>query len=82
MDQRVTVGDFFLNLKLDKSVRVFDVACGTGAVAEELAAHGYKNIDGLDPMKGYLEVAREKNLYKNYYPIGVEPDKETTLMTS
>ena len=65
MDQRVTIGETFLALKLDKSVRILDVACGAGAVAQELVQRGYTNIDGLDSMKGYLEVAQEKKLYNN-----------------
>lgn len=40
MDQRVTIGETFLQLNLDKSVRIIDVACGVGAVAEELIAQG------------------------------------------
>ena len=75
MDQRVTIGETFLNLNLEKDVNIIDIACGTGVVADELKEHGYHNIDGLDPMKGYIEVTKQKNLYKNYFPIGVEPDK-------
>ena len=36
------------------------MACGVGAVAEEIAMYGYKNVDGLDPIKGYLEAAQSK----------------------
>lgn len=75
MTGRVTIGETFLQLNLDKSVRIIDVACGTGAVASELAQRGYTNIDGLDSMKGYLEVARSKNLYRNYLHCAVDPDK-------
>ena len=41
-------------------VRIMDMACGVGAVAEEIALYGYKNVDGLDPIKGYLEAAQSK----------------------
>ena len=75
MDQRVTIGETFLALKLDKSVRILDVACGAGAVAQELVQRGYTNIDGLDSMKGYLEVAQEKKLYNSTYHNAVVPDK-------
>ena len=62
--QKTTISDIFLELNLDKEVRIIDVACGIGIVAEEIASHGYKNIDGLDPSKGYIEVAKSKKLYK------------------
>ena len=74
MAERVTLGESFMQLNLDKSVRIIDIACGTGAVALDLQAKGYTNIDGLDPMKGYIEVAKQSNLYQNYYHMGVEPD--------
>ena len=43
-------------------------------MALDLQEKGYRNIDGLDPMKGYIEVAKSKNLYQNYFHMGVEPD--------
>ena len=50
---------------MDPSCRVLDVACGVGNVAEEIReGGGYNNIDGLDPVKGYLETAQAKKLYK------------------
>ena len=79
MAERVTLGETFLQLKLDKSVRIIDVACGTGAVAEELKKHGYNNIDGLDPQKGYIEVCKQNNLYQKYYQMGVEPDVQLPI---
>ena len=39
------------------------MACGVGAVAEEIAMYGYKNVDGLDPIKGYLEAAQSKGVF-------------------
>jgi predicted TPR repeat methyltransferase len=64
VERRTTIADVFLELNLDPDVRIIDVACGIGIVAEDLARHGYKNIDGLDPSKGYIEVANSKGLYK------------------
>ena len=58
MTGRVTLGESFLKLNLDKSVKIIDIACGTGAVAVELREKGYTNIDGLDPMRGYIEVVK------------------------
>ncbi len=97
MTERVTVGEVFLKLNLDQNVRIIDIACGTGAVAEDIATKGnhvikqmaiitqlisgYTNIDGLDPMKGYLEVAKSNNLYKNYFGIPVDPGVELPIET-
>eukprot|EP00094_Tigriopus_californicus_P001111 TCALIF_01074-PB protein Name:"Similar to WBSCR27 Williams-Beuren syndrome chromosomal region 27 protein (Homo sapiens)" AED:0.27 eAED:0.27 QI:203/1/0.5/1/1/1/2/0/148 len=64
---RTTLAQTFLNLRLDKDVRIIDVACGTGIVAEELRSHGYTNIDGLDPVEGYLQVAQSNHLYKKVF---------------
>ena len=61
---KTKISDVFLEQNLDKDVRIIDVACGIGIVAEEIASHGYTNIDGLDPSKGYIEVAKSKKLYK------------------
>ena len=57
---RTTIGDIFMEYKLETDVRIMDMACGVGAVAEEIAIYGYKNVDGLDPIKGYLEAAQLK----------------------
>ena len=62
--QRTTIADIFLELKLGRDVRIIDVACGIGIVAEDISKHGYLNVDGLDPSRGYLEVANSKKIYK------------------
>ena len=38
---------------------------GTGLIGEKLAERGYTNIDGIEASPGILEVASEKNVYKN-----------------
>ncbi|KAH3701852.1 demethylmenaquinone methyltransferase-like isoform X1 [Dreissena polymorpha] len=48
------------------SVRVFDVAAGTGLCSLWLRSHGFQHIDGLDPSEGMLAKARAKNLYDRY----------------
>lgn len=58
------LSESFLDLGLPNDVRILDLACGVGVVAEELRNHGYINIDGLDPVKGYLATAQEKKLYR------------------
>ena len=62
--RRTTLSEVFLELNLPREARILDVACGTGIVAEELRPHGYDNMDGLDPVKGYLETAQHKKLYR------------------
>ena len=62
--QRTSLSDIFLNYNLDKNVRIIDVACGVGIVAEEIGKFGYKNIDGLDPANGYITVVKARGIYK------------------
>ncbi|XP_060115410.1 methyltransferase-like protein 27 isoform X2 [Heteronotia binoei] len=45
-------------------VLVLDVACGTGLVAQELQAKGFRRFHGLDGSQGMLEHARRKGLYQ------------------
>ena len=79
MEERVTIGEAFLNLNLDKSVKIIDIACGIGNVAAELVAEGYENIDGLDPIKGYLEVAKQRKLYQQYFRLSVDPGQNLPI---
>nr|XP_060613702.1 methyltransferase-like protein 27 [Anolis sagrei ordinatus] len=44
---------------------VLDVACGTGLVAQELQAVGFRHFHGLDGSPGMLERARHKGLYQD-----------------
>ncbi|XP_077168014.1 methyltransferase-like protein 27 [Paroedura picta] len=43
---------------------VLDVACGTGLVAQELQAKGFRCFHGLDGSQGMLDHARRKGLYQ------------------
>ncbi|XP_033734340.1 methyltransferase-like protein 27 isoform X1 [Pecten maximus] len=49
-----------------KSVRILDVAAGTGIVGEELQKLGFTEIDALDPSPGMLDHARKKGVYTNF----------------
>lgn len=62
-----TLVDTFVGLKLDKNVKIIDVACGAGNVPYILKDHGYTNVDGLDPSQGLLDAADKKGLYKYVY---------------
>ncbi|XP_042298250.1 methyltransferase-like protein 27 [Sceloporus undulatus] len=44
---------------------VLDVACGTGLVAQELQALGFRHLHGVDGSQGMLESARRKGLYQD-----------------
>jgi SAM-dependent methyltransferase len=47
----------------DRNVRILDLGCGTGLVGTELAAHGFRNLDGLDISPKMLDEARGKKIY-------------------
>lgn len=44
---------------------VLDVGCGTGLVGAELAAGGYRTIDGVDLSPEMIEVARARSIYRS-----------------
>lgn len=53
----------------DFDARILDAGCGTGNMAQVLRQMGYRNIDGLDPSPGMLEVARGKQLYEKLHQL-------------
>ncbi|CAG2172436.1 unnamed protein product [Oppiella nova] len=55
----------FLELNWPKSCRILDIGAGTGIIGSLLKANGYENIDGLDGSPKMLDLAKEKNCYKN-----------------
>lgn len=66
-DMRTTLSQVFLSLGLGTECRILDLACGVGNVAEDLGEAGYRNVDGMDPVLGYLETARARKLYTHTY---------------
>jgi len=54
----------FLELNLDRSVSILDLACGTGLLGAEVSKHGYENLDGLDASEQMLNQARKKSIFK------------------
>lgn len=74
-----TLVDTFVGLKLDKNVKIIDVACGAGNVPYILKDHGYTNVDGLDPSQGLLDAADKKGLYKKTICCYVTPDEKTPV---
>lgn len=62
--------DYILKLNLDPSVRILDVAAGTGLIAKFLKTRApgkFLNIEALDSSKEMLDGAREQNLYSEYH---------------
>ena len=55
--------DVFVRFQSDKSVRVLDLACGTGLVGQVLFDRGFANIDGLDVSPSMLAEAKKKQVY-------------------
>ena len=53
----------------DFDARILDAGCGTGNMAQVLRQIGYRNIDGLDPSPGMLEIARAKQLYRDLHQL-------------
>ncbi|MEJ2859805.1 class I SAM-dependent DNA methyltransferase [Actinomycetospora flava] len=47
---------------------VLDAGCGTGRVGAELAARGFRSIDGLDLSPGMLRRARRRGVYHDVGP--------------
>ncbi|GFS13115.1 Williams-Beuren syndrome chromosomal region 27 protein [Elysia marginata] len=72
----------FQNVADKSQIRIMDMACGTGLVAEDLRSRGYENIDGVDPAAGMLEVAREKGLYRNTWCAYVGTGKQLPIEDS
>lgn len=50
------------NLNKD-TVRILDLACGTGLIGQELSKRGFKHIVGYDISSGMLEEAQHKGVY-------------------
>jgi len=63
----------FLELNCEKDSRIIDIGAGTGIIGSLLKKEGYNNIDGLDASPKMLEVAKEKNCYKNLINSIVSP---------
>ncbi|XP_060079767.1 methyltransferase-like protein 27 [Ylistrum balloti] len=48
-----------------RTVKVLDIATGTGIVGFELQKLGFSILDGLDPSQRMLDAARGSNVYRN-----------------
>merc|ERR1712025_1089870 len=54
------------------SVRVLDVAAGTGLVGVELAKVGFKHVVALDYSQEMLDKAKEKGVYEDFICASIE----------
>lgn len=52
--------EYCLQLALS-AASVLDIGCGTGRFCTTLAAHGHRDICGVDPAPGMLSIARSRN---------------------
>jgi len=66
------------------TVRVLDVAAGTGRVGSELSQRGFRLIDALEPSSGMLKVLKGRNIYSECYqtPIGSKCSHDITKPNS
>lgn len=51
--------------KRPEQVNIIDFGCGTGLIGQELAAHGFTQITGVDISPGMLEIASNKGCYSS-----------------
>ena len=59
-------------LLANKDAEILDAGAGTGLVGKELAKQGFTNLTAVDLSEKMLEVAREKQVYKNLYQGNLE----------
>jgi len=53
----------------DYDARILDAGCGSGNMAQVLQQMGFGNIEGLDPSPGMLDVARNKQVYRQLHQL-------------
>ena len=69
----------FLKLGLSKDSRILDIGTGTGQVGALLKKNGYTNIDALDATPEMLEIAKQKNCYKNFINCVITKDTKLPI---
>lgn len=60
-----------------ENLRVLDVGAGTGLLGDEMYAFGFQNMDALDMCDNMLKLAKKKDLYTNYFNVGIFYPQET-----
>ncbi|XP_005092039.2 uncharacterized protein LOC101863490 [Aplysia californica] len=61
------VADLFPNAAQKSSINILDAAAGSGFAAEKLKEKGFSMMDALEPSKGMLTLAKEKDLYQRTF---------------
>ncbi|WP_420325155.1 class I SAM-dependent DNA methyltransferase [Mameliella sp.] len=56
----------------DLTAPILDFGCGTGLSGLALRLAGFSTIDGVDLSPGMLELAQERQTYRNLTPIGTD----------
>ncbi|KAK7481250.1 hypothetical protein BaRGS_00027510 [Batillaria attramentaria] len=62
-----TVGEMYPDPKQRETVRILDIAAGSGLVGVDLQKMGFRHMDALDPSQGMLDVAKKRGVYTNFY---------------
>jgi ubiquinone/menaquinone biosynthesis C-methylase UbiE len=64
----VTAKVFSQTVPYQDYMKILDVGAGTGEQGEQLAKHGYKNVEitAFDPSEGMLNVAKKRNIYSEF----------------
>ncbi|MEM7240553.1 MAG: class I SAM-dependent methyltransferase [Pseudomonadota bacterium] len=58
------IAQYLQEVVADKGLKIADIGCGTGLIADHLTGH---HIDGYDISPQMIEVARRKNLYRDFF---------------
>ncbi|XP_057309432.1 ubiquinone biosynthesis O-methyltransferase-like [Hydractinia symbiolongicarpus] len=59
---------FFENKNLEQK-KILDVGCGNGCLGQSLVEKGFKNIDGLDISKKFVEMCKETGCYNKLFQV-------------
>lgn len=62
----VLVASLLAEQLTDRLTPVLDIGCGTGLAGQELAAHGFRHIDGLDVSPEMMQVAARRGAYRQF----------------
>ncbi|GFR91738.1 Williams-Beuren syndrome chromosomal region 27 protein [Elysia marginata] len=61
------VAQYFPNENLRRSVKILDVAAGSGFVGQKLKDKNFQNIDALEPCRKMLDLALQKEIYNRTF---------------
>ncbi|XP_076460561.1 methyltransferase-like protein 27 [Babylonia areolata] len=73
-----TISSLYPEQSQRESVRILDVAAGTGLVGVEMHKEGFRNMDALDPSQGMLNVASRRGIYGRLFTEYID-DKELPI---